>query len=162
MLLVNVRWTRKNVNTKSEIQHRCKVYNRKVTLAIRVAEMYIFTSLEQARRSINEKYYLPVFNISFQLKYLAEKKPPKHLDLAKFLLNLMFNFRHPFRSKLPQWGYSEMQFDWRRGQVPLMKPIIKIMGCCEVLPAFGMVKGAVYTQVSQVFFILFFLGANLW
>lgn len=29
-------------------------------------------------------------------------------------------------------------------------------GCCEILPAFGVIKGAVYTQISQVFFILFF------
>lgn len=29
-------------------------------------------------------------------------------------------------------------------------------GCCKILPAFGVVKGAVYAQISQVFFILFF------
>lgn len=28
-------------------------------------------------------------------------------------------------------------------------------GCCEILLAFGVVKGAVYARVSQVFFILF-------
>jgi len=27
-------------------------------------------------------------------------------------------------------------------------------GCCEILPAFGVIKGAVYTLISEVLFIL--------